>query len=166
MTALLMSINSFSQTGYNNNIKVITDSIGTHYLAFTVKDLDIIKKDLLVGDINKNRVKELNNKLSLIEEKFKTQEAISDSLDEQIKIYIDVTVNKDGQIEAKEKEIKDLKLAIGSLEMANFKADTIMAKDSVIIQSQKNKIKHKNRTITGLITIDVIIIVLVFLIAI
>ena len=156
-----MSISSFSQT--LSSPKAIVDSNGVEMLAFTTDQLDIIKRTLVVAGLDKKRVRELDKKIGFLNAKIKTQNEIIDSLDEQYATCVQITVNKDGMIEAKEKQVKDLNNAIEDYLNVIENDDQIKNEYKDIIQALKDKIKKKNRTITGLIVIDIIIIAIVIL---
>lgn len=156
-----MNINSFSQNF--SGPKIIIDSNGVEMLAFSVGELDIIDRMIIVGGLDKKRVKELRKKVFLLESKMNTQSSIMDSLDQQYKTCIQVNINKDGQIETRIKEISELNFAIKDYEDINTNNDKIIQEFKNIVESLKTKIKHKNRTITGLIVIDILIFIIILL---
>lgn len=150
---------SFSQSF--SNPKIIADSNGVEMLAFNTQQLDIIKQEILLSGLNKKRIRELNKKINLLLKKNDTYSALSDSLQEQYNTCIQISINKDGMIEVREKQIEDLKNAITDYQDIITNNEIVKENMQVIIDNLKMKIKKKNMTITGLLIIDIIIIILV-----
>lgn len=159
---LLMSIKSFSQNNYDEPI-ILIDSNNVEMLAFTVEQLDIIKKTLVIAGLNKKRVKELNKKTDKLENIIKLSKQVQDSLSEQYNTCIEISINKDGMIDAKIKIIAEKDSVIAKYKKINLLNGDIVSEKDEIIEALKSKIAKKNKTIIGLIIIDILIVLIVVL---
>jgi uncharacterized coiled-coil protein SlyX len=143
---------SFSQTSLKDittKPKIITDSSGLTLIAFNEEQITYIIKEFKTSSINKKLIKELENQIILWKKSNRLLTNERDTLKKQIKTYIEIKINLEGQIYIQEQKIDEL-----SKNLEDYK--TIENNLNIEIKTYKGKIKRKNGWITKLIITNII----------
>ncbi len=157
---MLISVSTFSQSiskELTSKPKVIVDSTGITFLAFNEEQINTIIKELKKSDINKKIIIELEKKIDLMKKRDELQTKLNDSLNAQLKTFMKININLNGEISIQEKKIAELNKNI-----EDYKTIENNLKEEIEIY--KGKIKRKNGMITKLIITNVITGVILILI--
>jgi hypothetical protein len=168
-----MSITSFSQNGSTSekskkeNIEIVKsgprmliDSTGVKLIAFTQEDLDLIEKELKASGLKDKKIKELLNKVKILNLKLKGYEELTDSLESQYNKAVEISISKDGVIEANERSIKDLEDAVEKWEKIHENDEKQKDNLNKLIEDFNKRMIKRFWTIVGLVTTNVLTIIL------
>jgi chromosome segregation ATPase len=106
-------------------------------------------QEFKTSSINKKLIKELENQIILWKKSNRLLTNERDTLKKQIKTYIEIKINLEGQIYIQEQKIDEL-----SKNLEDYK--TIENNLNIEIKTYKGKIKRKNGWITKLIITNII----------
>ena len=107
--------------------------------------------------MNKKIVKELEKQINLLKSSNKLLLAERDTLKNQIDTYIEIKINLEQEVSVQQKIVEDLNKNIEDYVLieSNLRAE---------IEGYKQKIKHKNGTITKLIITNIVTVAIIVVI--
>ena len=149
-------MSSFSRT-ISNPPRVIKDSSGATLYAFNTDQINTIIKKLKENDVNKKIIIQLQSEVALLKADNKLFSTVQDSLNQQVKTYLEIKINLEGEVSIKNNIIDSLNQNIVDYKLT----DTNYNKE---ISDYKLKIKKKNGTIVKLVCINVATVVLLVLV--